>query len=452
MEDKLKDDDEIEIDLGRLFGIIWDRKKIAVAIIGSCTIIAMIYSLILPPTFESNTLVQTQSTSKLYLSGASAAMAMLGSGSSSTMNYIEMMKSRTVLEPIMDQLEDIPPEDREKMTAEGFAKSNLTIENIKGTNLINVIGKGKSPEEAQMISSSVVENFLKLMTEMNHSSQSYMVKFLNERIDNAKKESDDAAAKLEAYSKDHKVYAPDEQSKAVLERTALYTKAIGEFQVQQQAAGAKLSAANNELGKQNASLAEFNVADSSTVIYLREQIAAKEVEIVKLEQKYTESHPDLITARGQLASLKNNLSQEVASVIAGGTATMNPTQSELVKEMAMAQVDMAVARASEAAVKAQMANSETDMAQLSEDAMEYVKLKREAEIKNEVYVALVKQSEQSRIQATMESMDIQVIDEANLPIKRSGPKRKLITLGGMGVGVVITLIYGFWLYRKEEMV
>ncbi|MBR2141908.1 Wzz/FepE/Etk N-terminal domain-containing protein, partial [Anaerovibrio sp.] len=217
MEDKLKDDDEIEIDLGRLFGIIWDRKKIAVAIIGSCTIIAMIYSLILPPTFESNTLVQTQSTSKLYLSGASAAMAMLGSGSSSTMNYIEMMKSRTVLEPIMDQLEDIPPEDREKMTEEGFAKSNLTIENIKGTNLINVIGKGKSPEEAQMISSSVVENFLKLMTEMNHSSQSYMVKFLNERIDNAKKESDDAAAKLEAYSKDHKVYAPDEQSKAVLE-------------------------------------------------------------------------------------------------------------------------------------------------------------------------------------------------------------------------------------------
>ena len=208
MEDKLKDDDEIEIDLGRFFGIIWDRKKIAAAIIGSCTIIAMIYSLMLPPSYASNTLVQAQSTSKLDLSSASTALALLGGRGSSipTDTYMEMMKSRTVLEPIMDQLEDIPPEDREKMTAEGFAKSNLNIENIKGTNLINVVGKGKSPEEAQMISSSVVENFLKLMTEMNHSSQSYMVKFLNERIDNAKKESDDAAAKLEAYSKDHKVY------------------------------------------------------------------------------------------------------------------------------------------------------------------------------------------------------------------------------------------------------
>ena len=72
-------------------------------------------------------------------------------------------------------------------------------------------------------------------------------------------------------------------------------------------------------------------------------------------------------------------------------------------------------------------------------------------IKNEIYVSLVRQSEQARIQATMESMDIQVIDKANLPIQKSAPRRTLITLGGMGVGIVICLIYGFWMYRKEEM-
>jgi uncharacterized protein involved in exopolysaccharide biosynthesis len=129
---------------------------------------------------------------------------------------------------------------------------------------------------------------------------------------------------------------------------------------------------------------------------------------------------------------------------------MNPTQAALVQAQAMAQVDMAVAKASEEAVRAQMEKADSDMAQLSEDALAYVKLQREARIKNEVYVALVKQSEQSRIQATMESMDIQVIDKANLPIQKSAPKRTFITLGGMGIGIVLCLIYGFWLYRKEE--
>ena len=454
MNDKRRDDDEIEIDLGRLFGILFDRKKMVAAIVGGCTLIAMIISLIIPPTFQSNTLVQTNSASKLDISGASAAMAVLGVGSgasSPTMNYMEMMKSRTVLEPIMDQLEDITPEQREKMTAAGFAKSNLDIQNVKGTNLINVIGKGRTPEEAQMISSQVVENFLKMMTEMNQSSQSFVVKFLNERIDTAKLESDEAAAKLEEYSKAHKVYAPSDQAKAALERTALYDKTIGELMVQQQAASAKLAAVESELGKQNANLSAYNVADNDVVVSLREQIATQEVAIVKLEQKYTESHPDLINARKTLQAMKENLTREVTDVVAGGTASMNPTQAALIQAQAMAQVELAVASASEAAVRAQMANSEADMAQLSEDTLEYLKLKRAADIKNSVYVSLVNQSEQSRIKAAMESMDIQVIDKANLPIKKSAPKRALITLGGMFVGVLICLIYGFWIYRKEEV-
>ncbi|MBE6098967.1 MAG: chain-length determining protein [Anaerovibrio sp.] len=452
MNDKIRDDDEIEIDLGRLFGILWDRKKVAGGIIAACTILAMIISFIIPPTFESNTLVQTNKASKLDISGAAAAMAMLGvsgNASSPTMSYIEMMKSRAVLEPIMDQLENITPEEREKMTAEGFAKSNLNIENVKGTNLINVVGKGRTPEEAQMISANVVENFLKMMTEMNQSSQSFMVKFLNERIDTAKQESDAASAKLEAFSREHKVYVPDEQAKAAIERTALYDKAISEFQVKKQAAGAQLSAVNSELGKQNANLAAYNVADSEVVVALREQIATKEAELVKLEQKYTDNHPDLISAKEQLESLKGSLTREVADAVAAGTASMNPTQAALIQAQAMAQVDMAVADASESAVKAQMANAESDMKQLSEGTLQYIKLKRDAEIKNEVYVALVKQSEQSRIQATMESMDIQIIDEANLPAKKSAPKRTLITLGGMAAGILISLIYGFWAYRKE---
>lgn len=452
MNDKRRDDDEIEIDLGRLFGILWDRKKVTGGIIAACTLIAMIISFIIPPTFESNTLVQTNSTNKL--GGASETMAMLGvgSGASVTNNYMEMMKSRTVLEPIMDQLEDITPEEREEITAEKFAKKHLSIENIKGTNLINVVGKGRTPEEAQMISANVVENFLKMMTEMNQSSQSFMVKFLNERIDTAKKESDEAAAKLEDYSKAHKVYSPDDQSKAVLERTALYDKAIGDLQVKQQAASAKLAAVDSELGKQNYNLSAYNVADNDVVVNLREQIANQEVAIVKLGQKYTENHPDLINARKTLQAMKENLAQEVAAAVAGGTASMNPTQAALVEARAMAQVEMAVASASEAAVRARMANSEADMAQLSEAALGYLKLKREANIKNEIYVSLVRQSEQSRIQATMESMDIQVIDKANLPIKRSAPRRTLITLGGMAAGVFISLIYGFFLYRKEKTV
>ena len=450
MNEKIKED-EIEISFGKLFGILIERKKVVAGIVGVCTVVAAIISFIIPPTFQSNTLVQTSSTAKLDISGASAVMSLLGGSTttSATSNYMEMMKSRAVLEPIIEQLDDGSSEQFSGMSASGFVKEHLDIQNVKGTNLINVIGKGRTPEEAQKISSAVVENFLKMMTEKNQSSQSYMVKFLNERIDTTKKESDEASTKLDEFSKERKVYSPDDQAKAVLQRTAIYDQAIKDFQVQQQAADAKIAAVNSELSRQNANVSRYNVADSSLVAALRQEIVDQEVNIVKLEQKYTDNHPELISARDTLQEMKDSLTRVVAEEVSAGTVSMTPAQASLFTERSMAEVDMSVASASEAAMREYFADSEADMAQLSDDTVEYLKLKRDADIKNEVYVALVKQSEQAKIQATMDSMDLQIIDNANLPLSPSAPNKRNIIVYGMLVGMLISLIYVFCLYRKE---
>jgi capsular polysaccharide biosynthesis protein len=200
-------DKEESIDLRELMPIVIRHKKIMCIIIAACTAMAMITAFfILPKTYESTTLVRAKSSSKLDLSGASAAMAALGVGgstSSPTMIYTELMKSRAVLDPIIDQL-DLPAEKKEKLTAKGFAKSSLEIINTKGTDLIEITAKGKSPEEAQQISQGVVDGFLNLMTQMNQDQQSLMAKFLSGRIDVARDDLDQATQKLDAFGQDKK--------------------------------------------------------------------------------------------------------------------------------------------------------------------------------------------------------------------------------------------------------
>lgn len=51
----------------------------------------------------------------------------------------------------------------------------------------------------------------------------------------------------------------------------------------------------------------------------------------------------------------------------------------------------------------------------------------------------------------MESMDIQVVDPANLPDedKPSGPRRVLIIAGSFLFACFVSLMYSAWLYRKE---
>ena len=170
MENKPEVQEE-NIDFARLWQITKSRKKTAAKIIGGCTAVALIAALVWPPTYESTTTVQTRVTGA-GVSGAAAAAAMMGLGSvsSPTMSYVELMKSNTVIQPIIEEL-DWDEEEKKFLTPEKFAKKNLTIENTKQTNLIKVTAKGKTPEEAQMISQHVVDNFLALMTSMNKCSR-----------------------------------------------------------------------------------------------------------------------------------------------------------------------------------------------------------------------------------------------------------------------------------------
>lgn len=441
---------EEAIDLGKLLRIMIEKKKVIVSIVVICTLGALVMAFVLPKTYESTTLVQTRSGNKVDVSGAATPMAMLGVGggaASSTTNYIELMKSRAVLDPIIADL-DIAVDIKEKLNAEGFAKTNLDIKNTKGTNLITITGKGGTPEEAQMISQRVVDNFLVLMTNMNQQTQSLMVKFLSDRTNNAKQEADNASQALETFSKEHKVYGPEDQAKAAITQMAAFDKAIGEFKVQQQGASAQLDSVNAQIAKQNISSKAYNVSDNSVVLQLRNQIVAKEVELVGLQQKYQEKHPSVIVAKQELAQLQDSLNDEVSSLVDAGTATMNPTQSELMKNKALATSNFAVANASEAEVEKLQDKQIGDMGQFSDNVLEYTKLERDSKMKGEIYLNLVKQCEQAKIQEAMDSMDIQIVDAADLPQKPSAPRKGLIMVLGVALGVILAFSYSLVFYRK----
>ena len=84
--------------------------------------------------------------------------------------------------------------------------------------------------------------------------------------------------------------------------------------------------------------------------------------------------------------------------------------------------------------------------------MEYLTLQREASIKEGIYTSLVKQCEDSKIKEAMESMDIQIIDPADLPDedKPAGPRRKLITAIGFVLGSMLALGYSMLCYKRED--
>lgn len=443
------------IDLKKLFSLMIEKKTIVIAIIVICTIIATIVAFVLPKSYQSTTLVRVKSSSSSSMAGYAAMAAgfgidIRGGSSGSPESYIELMKSREVLEPIIAEL-DFPEETKEKMTAAGFAKSNLEITNIKKTELITIAAYGKTPEEAQMISQGVADNFLALMTKLNKEDNSSTLKFLDERIKIAKEEMETAENKLAAYQQEHKIYAPDEQAKAIIANLNNYDTTIAQLQAQSEGDSAKLAGVTSQLEQQNASLLEYNVSDNTNIGNIRESIVNKRVELVGLQQQFTDEHPDVIKAKEELNSLEKSLSDEIAKAVNSQSVTLSPVQASLLKDKISTEVQISVNNASLEALKAKQADAQENIATLSADSVEYMRLSREATITGQVYTSLVQNYEQTRIQEAKDSMDIQIIDAADLPKEDmpAKPNKKLIVVIGFVLGIMISFGYTLYNYSRR---
>lgn len=447
--------DNDTIDLRKLFSLMIEKKKIVLAIVVICTIIATIVAFVLPKSYQSTTLVRVKSNNISSMADYATMTAGFGidiggGNSGSPESYIELMKSREVLEPIITEL-DLPEETKENMTAAGFAKSNLEVTNIKNTDLITIAAYGKTPEEAQMISQGVADNFLALMTKLNKEDNSTTLKFLDERIKIAREEMETAENKLAAYQQEHKIYAPDEQAKAIIANLNNYDTTIAQLQAQSEGDSAKLAGVTGQLEQQNASLLEYNVSDNTNIGNIRESIVNKRVELVGLQQQFTDEHPDVIKAKEELNSLEKSLSDEIAKAVNSQSVTLSPVQSNLLKDKISTEVQISVNNASLEALKAKQAEAQENIATLSADSVEYMRLERNAKITGQVYTSLVQNYEQTRIQEAKDSMDIQIIDAADLPKEDmpTKPNKKLVVAIGFVLGIMISFGYTLYNYSRR---
>ena len=122
------------------------------------------------------------------------------------------------------------------------------------------------------------------------------------------------------------------------------------------------------------------------------------------------------------------------------------------QEQIGAQVAIAVAKASEEAVAQRRDEEEQKLENFPQETLEYLNLQRDTSIKEEIYTGLVRNFEQNKIQQAMDSMDIQIVDPANLPFKEKPvwPKKTIMVLIGIILGCMVSFVYALMEYRKEN--
>lgn len=424
MSDNNKDVEK-EIDLEEVIGVLKTDKNKYLKIAAGCTIIALVLAFILPEKFSSTAVVRAKATA--WMSGISsdmaamAALAGFGNVKSDTQSYIEIMQTRSVIEPLIEKTDTLDADDeiKEYKLLDEYIKKYLKFDNPKGTDIIKITAISKDPQEAQQIAQGVVENMAVTLTKVNQTGTSSYRKFLEDRIQIADSEMKDAEAKLEAFKQKSGVFLPGEQATGIIEQLSEIDKSIAAVQVQRDTKAKQLELLDN-----GEVATVYNSGMDTAATEVRQALVSKELALKDAQQKYTDKHPAIIELKAELAALKAQVKKEAATEVAASNVRLN-------------------------ALNTQKAAIESKISQLSSDGLEYVELSRKVATTREVYSILVKSMESARIQEAMNSMDLQVIAEANLPLYKSWPPKAIITIVGAIVGFMACIGHAVWQVNKK---
>lgn len=414
------DEQEITIDLRDLWNVIKKNVPIIRKATLGCVAAAVLYLIIVPPTYESVALLrvkQPKGIGSSILESMPMGNAMATKQLMST--YAEILKSRSVVVPVIEATEEAD-DDGLYPRYENYLEKRVTTNPFKDTEIMEVKVNAKTAEGAQKANQLLVNGFLSRLTDLVRGEQKTTRLFIEERVKSSKQELNDAETKVTEFKKENNVLSPDDQIKMAADKLSLVDKLRAENQVALEAAKARNSAVSGQLQNNSASIADNNV-----ITAYQKRLAELEAERIDYLDKYTEKHPKVVEVNKEIAGLRRSMNEEINKIASLQTSSTNQVHQGLLADKFKSEAEMNVAQSNLNTISQLEERYNKDVQVLSETEQQYLSLLRDARVAQEIYVMLAKRLEEAKVAEVAVSTEVQVVDDPTLPEKPIKPKKAL---------------------------
>jgi uncharacterized protein involved in exopolysaccharide biosynthesis/Mrp family chromosome partitioning ATPase len=315
---------------------------------------------------------------------------------------------------------------------------DVTVRRSGLTYVIDITAHARSAQLSAQIANAFARTYIAITDQARNSATQAAAGFVQ---DNAAKLSQQALADdkaLQAYRIAHNLMSAD--------GTTLAEHQISDLGTQIAEAKAALA---QERGKSNASQSQIGhgggadvsaVTSSETIRQLRGQEATASGQLATLQARYGDLHPDVISARDNLADIRRHIAAERDRILAGQRADVQAAQSKLDS-----------LQGSYNQIQGAMVSNNKAMTGMSD-------LQRRADASAAVYSAFLERAKQTAAQVQAPSPDASIAAVAHEPIVPIWPNVPLtVLLGGvlsLGAGAV-AIALGEYLDRtvhdRDEM-
>jgi tyrosine-protein kinase Etk/Wzc len=344
-----------------------------------CSFLAALFTailvLIMPVTYTATTTMlppqQEESSAMAMLGGQLGGLASLagGGGAASMLGlknsddlYIGLLQSESVLDGIIQRFDLMHVYKAKKLSdARKTLESNTKIVSEKSS-LISISVENHDANRAAAIANAYVDGLHELMSHLAVTSAAQRRMFFEQQVEQEKNKLANAEVALEQTEMKTGIIQPQGQAQAVI----------------------------------------------ATIMQLRAQISASEVELGALRTSATDQNPEVIRLQSQIAALRTQLSDFEKGH--PGTAAMD-------------------------------GNVLTPTSQVPAASLEYLRRMRDVRYQETLFEFMTRQYEMAKVDEAKQSQIIQVVDPALVPDRRSWPLRTLLTLLAFLLGAMLSSFF-----------
>jgi len=363
--------------------------------------------------------------------------------------FIDDEKDFTVIKSIKSTIKDfihfIVPEKKDSLSLDDLAsagdapttadlitdilRKELSIQPVRKTNVVNVSLNNENPVIAKLIVNNIAKSYIEELLEIKIKSSNYTIAWLTKKSNEAKKKLESSERALQDYSKRQDLIT-------IEDRIAITPQQLTDNNSQYLKAKAK----RQELEEVYKQIATFDLNDKKIESFslfaenkdlqnIRQKILLADQNISELSKKFGSKHPAMVKAKEE----KHLLTQERHNII--------QRISDSIKNQ------YHLARDTEKNMKKLLFETKHSAIEMNEKLIQYNSMKREIDTNRILFEALLKQIKEKSATEQTQSVQVVILEEADVPMEASSPRKGrnlllalILGLSG-GVGLVFFVEY-----------
>jgi succinoglycan biosynthesis transport protein ExoP len=426
--------------LSQLIRILWAHRLTSLYILGAVLAVAVAASLLLPKKYkaESAIVVDVRGSDPLAKDGATPSQP----ASNYLATQVDVIASHNVALKVVDRMKlasdaEFVEKFQEATRGAGGPGAirdwgadellkHLTVRPSRDSNVIYVQFTSRNAQTAADITNAFADSYLQTSLELKVNPARRQAGWFDQQVNELRVALENAQRRLSAYQGDHGVIGTDDTRLDV--ETARLTEISNHLVAAQAAmydAETRQRQMHDALAKDRAD-ASVNVLINPLLQNLKAELARSEARFAEVAQRYDRNHPQYMSARAELESLRSKVAAEVDN--ATGTVAR----------------EAQVARQNTADLLRAMEQQRNRILALQHNQDEFSVLKRDAESARAAYDSALQRGSQTRLESRLDQTNIAILNYAFVPIDPASPRVFLnialaVILGSMlGAGVSLT--------------